>query len=377
LALGLRVRLEQETPIPLAAGFTCGPGEMLALVGPSGSGKSTILRCIAGLHRPRVGEVGCGQEVWLDTTRGRHLPPQRRRIGYVFQNYALFPHQTALGNVLAALGDVPRAARQRRGRELMALVNLEGLESRRPADLSGGQQQRVALARALARDPSVLLLDEPLSAVDQVTRRKLQRELARLRQRVNIPIVLVTHDLEEARMLADRVCILHRGETLQTGTPEDVMTRPADARVARMVNLSNVFHGTVVAQVPGSMTRLRWLDHTLACRFQGGFEPGQSVDWVVPQQYVILHQRVRPSRGDRENPVTGVVEDFVLLGDIASITLLVEGRPDVSLSLTVPTHVARRNRLQRGEQISVSLLSEGLHLMMPRTESDANAATGY
>lgn len=147
------------------------------------------------------------------------------------------------------------------------------------------------------------------------------------------------------------------------------MARPVDALVARMVNLSNVFRGSIVSQHSGAVTRLRWLGHTLACRYQSGFVPGQAVDWVVPHQYVILHQRVRPSRGERENPVSGLVDDFLLLGNSVSITMLVEERPDVALSLTVPTHVARRNRLRRGERISVSLLAEGIHLMIPGTDS--------
>ena len=362
----LQVRLQQTAPISLAAEFACAAGELLALVGPSGSGKSTILRCIAGLNHSRFGKVSCSGATWSDTDTGVNLAPQRRRIGFVFQNYALFPHQTAVGNVMTALSAMTRNQQQERARELLALVGLEGLESRRPAELSGGQQQRVALARALARDPSVLLLDEPFSAVDQVTRRKLHRELARLRRQVDVPIVLVTHDLEEARMLADRMSILHKGETLQTGTPEEVMARPQDARVARMVNLTNVFHGRVVAHDQDkAITRLQWLEYTLECRYQEEFKPGIVVDWVVPPQHVILHQRVRPSRGERENPVRGVIEDFVILGENVSITMLVDGQAGTPLSLGVPTHVARRNSLAPGERISVTLLSEGIHLMEP------------
>jgi molybdate transport system ATP-binding protein len=205
---GLAVRLRQTRPIPLDVALACAPGELLALVGPSGSGKSTTLRAIAGLHRTKDGLVCCGGRTWLDTGNGIDLPPHRRSVGFVFQSYALFPHMTALGNVTAALGHRPAGERETRGRELLAQVRLAGLEARRPAELSGGQQQRVAVARALAREPSVLLLDEPFSAVDRSTRERLYRELVELRRGLAIPMVLVTHDLEEAALLADRLrCI--------------------------------------------------------------------------------------------------------------------------------------------------------------------------
>src|SRR5574340_185840 len=229
---GLELRLEQQRPMALDARIECAPGELLALVGPSGSGKSTILRCIAGLRAPQNGYVRCNGDVWYDSEAGVRLSPQKRRVGLVFQNYSLFPHLTAMENVTAALLHLPVRQRTERARALLRQVHLEGIEDRRPAQLSGGQQQRVAVARALARDPAVLLLDEPFSAVDQVTRGKLQRELARLRGSLRIPIVLVTHDLDEARRLADRICILHHGATLQCGTPHDVLSKPRNAGVA-------------------------------------------------------------------------------------------------------------------------------------------------
>jgi molybdate transport system ATP-binding protein len=161
---GLAVSLRQSAPIPLAARFDCEGGELLALVGPSGSGKTTILRCIAGLNHPGAGAVSCAGEVWLDTAKRISLAPQRRSVGIVFQHYALFPHMSALKNVEAAMAHVGAGERAARARDLLQLVHLSGLEGRRPRELSGGQQQRVALARALARDPAVLLLDEPFSA---------------------------------------------------------------------------------------------------------------------------------------------------------------------------------------------------------------------
>ena len=234
---GLEVWLKQDAPIALDVRLSCAPGELLALVGPSGSGKTTILRAIAGLTRPAQGRVACGGEVWLDTAKGVFVPPHLRRAGLVFQSYALFPHMDALANVAAALGHLPAADRRERAAALLASVHLQGLEERRPSELSGGQQQRVALARALAREPAVLLLDEPFSAVDRRTRRALHDEIAALRRILKIPIVLVTHDLGEVAALADRVSVLDAGETLQSGKPDDVLGAPMSARVREALDL--------------------------------------------------------------------------------------------------------------------------------------------
>src|SRR3954466_1523618 len=155
----LSVTLRQTDVIPIDVAFTCAPGELLALVGPSGAGKSTVLRAIAGLYRPRAGRIACGGQVWFDTQSGVDHPPHKRAVGLVFQSYALFPHMTALGNVMAALGRRPRSEREAQARRLLDLVHLNDLADRKPAQLSGGQQQRVAVARALAREPAVLLLD--------------------------------------------------------------------------------------------------------------------------------------------------------------------------------------------------------------------------
>lgn len=234
----LSARFKQTAPIPLDATIECAPGEVLALVGPSGSGKSTILRSIAGLYRPREGSVRIGGTTWFDSETGQFLPPHERRVGLVFQSYALFPHMSALANVRTALGHLPSAARDARAEELLRLVHLEGLAMRKPAELSGGQQQRVAVARALAREPEVLLLDEPFSAVDRRTRRRLRTELMELRRTsLKVPVILVTHDLDEAVALADRLCVLDRGETLQAGASAEMLAAPASDRVREALDL--------------------------------------------------------------------------------------------------------------------------------------------
>jgi molybdate transport system ATP-binding protein len=361
---GLSVHLRNVAPIPLEADFACAPGEVMALVGPSGSGKSTILRCIAGLSHPAEGRVVVAGETWLDTTRRTDRTPQQRAAGMVFQNYALFPHMSALSNVAEAVPHHAAREREARAKELLDLVHLAGLEERRPGQLSGGQQQRVAIARALARDPKVLLLDEPFAAVDQVTRRKLQRELVLLRRNIEIPIILVTHDLDEAAILADQMCILHHGRTLQTAPPGELMARPATPLVARLMDLRNVFEGRVDSHIPETgTTMLRWLDRRLEAPYAPMFKAGEKVAWAIPPGSILLHRRDRPSRGERENPVSGPIDEMIVLGETANITVRIDGPAGAALSLSMPLHVARRNGIGVGERVTVSLLKDGIHCM--------------
>jgi len=368
---GLAVRLEQPGPIPLDVGLDCAPGEVTALVGPSGSGKSTILRAIAGHYRARAGRVAVGGQVWFDASARIDVPPHARRAGLVFQSYALFPHMSAAANVAAALGHLPAAERPARARALLALVHLAGLESRLPAELSGGQQQRVAVARALAREPEALLLDEPFSAVDRATRERLYRELAEMRRRLAMPVVLVTHDLDEALMLADRVVLLQRGKTIQHGLPYEVLAHPASVQAARLLGLRNLFAGTVLDHGPDAgPTLLGWRGYALEARRQASFAPGSAVSWVIPSARIVLHRRDRPSRGEHENPVRGIIKETVVLGDTTHATLLVDGDEQAPLQFSVPTHVAGRNQLAAGGEAAVSLLADAIHLMAPEPRGD-------
>jgi len=366
---GIRIRLQQSGPIPLQAELGCAPGEILALVGPSGSGKTTILRAIAGLLRVRHGAIHCNGDCWFDDQRQIFTETRQRRVGYVFQSYALFPHLSALHNVMEAMLELPVAERERRARDVLARVRLAGLEDRVPAALSGGQQQRVAVARALAREPQVLLLDEPFSAVDRATRQRLYRELAELRRELAMPVILVTHDLDEAMMLADRMCVLHQGRTLQSGDPYAVMTRPDTVEVAQLVGLRNVFRAGVVAHdAERGVTIIEWRRHRLEARLQPDFKVGLQVTWAIPQGHIVLHRRDRPSRGERENPVSGVVTEYLALGENVALTVAVNGPGRPPLFMTVPAHTARRNGIVQGVEIGVSLLAEGIHLM-PADES--------
>ena len=203
--------------------------DIIAIDGPAGSGKSTVLRTITGLWRPEQARVSVGGTVWLDTAAGLCLPPHQRRVGMVFQAYGLFPHLTALGNVGAALDHLPRAERPAEARRLLALVNLGGLEGRRPAELSGGQQQRVAIARALCMQPKAMLFDEPTSALDPEMVKEVLDTMIGLAQD-GMTMICVTHEMGFARQVADRVIFMAEGQILEEAHPETFFRTPQHPR---------------------------------------------------------------------------------------------------------------------------------------------------
>jgi molybdate transport system ATP-binding protein len=226
------------------------PARCLALVGPSGAGKSSVLRMIAGLLRPRRGRVECDGRVWLDTRIGVELAPERRRCGYMFQDYALFGHLSAWRNVAYAQRGVPRDRRRAAAVELLDRFGAGRLADARPATLSGGERQRVALARALGSQPNALLLDEPLSALDVSTRAKATRELLELLADARVPTVLVTHDFDEAATIADEVAVIEAGRIVQQGTAEELTARPLSAFVADLTG-AVVLSGTAAPRPDG------------------------------------------------------------------------------------------------------------------------------
>lgn len=224
------------------------------LFGPSGCGKTTTLRCLAGLDRPEEGRITFGQAAWFDAERQVFLTPQERDIGYLFQEYALFPHLTVAGNITYGLSGLSRESQRQRLADVLDLFRLSGLEGRYPYQLSGGEQQRIALARVMVRRPRLLLLDEPLSALDQTTREQLRPELRRLLVHFGVPVILVTHDRTEAMALAHHLIVLDRGRVRQEGAVEEVFNRPADVEVAQIVGMMNVQPGRVVNAQEGLVT---------------------------------------------------------------------------------------------------------------------------
>jgi molybdate transport system ATP-binding protein len=357
---GLAVALRQAAPIPLDVSFTCAAGELLALVGPSGSGKTTILRMIAGLMQPLTGLIRCNDAVWFDGST--FAPPRQRRVGLVFQNYALFPHLTALANVMEAVPATAGRARAQIAADWLRRVHLAGFEHRLPRELSGGQQQRVAVARALAGRPSVLLLDEPFSAIDRMTRESLYEELAELRQQLDMPAILVTHDLDEAALLADRMCLLARGRTLQIGAPGEVMMRPATIEVGRLLGMKNVFEATVISHQHDA-TVIDWRGRELRVRVQPHYAPGARVAWAIPSAAVLLPSETARGRA-LDNSIASIVVQVLALGERLRLVCRVEGT-DAQLHTTVARHVAGRYSLTPGAALSLRLRGDHIHLMPP------------
>jgi NitT/TauT family transport system ATP-binding protein len=221
---GLLARFSQAVPIPLAAEIHCSPGELLALVGPSGSGKSTILRAVAGLYRPHQGTVRIGGAAWFDSASGVFVPPHERRVGLVFQSYALFPWKTVRGNVEFGLKmkGKPSAERCRIAQEFIDLVKLTGFEDRYPTELSGGMRQRVAIARTLVMEPKLILMDEPFGALDEQTRLILGEELLRIREATSATVLFITHSFDEALLLSDRIVVM----TARPGRVKKIVSNP-------------------------------------------------------------------------------------------------------------------------------------------------------
>jgi len=288
-------------------------GEFFSLLGPSGCGKTTTLRLIAGFEEPTSGRI------LLDGTDVSHMPPHKRKVNTVFQSYALFPFLSVEDNVGFGLrhAHVSKADVKQRVGDALALVSMSDFASRRPSQLSGGQQQRVALARALVLNPAVLLLDEPLGALDAKLRRSLKVELKALQERVGITFIYVTHDQEEALTMSDRLAVMNAGRIAQIGTPQEVYESPADAYVADFLGAANLLSVAVSERVTGGVSALSLGDITLSTSNEVPAPQGATAQAVIRPERV----RVEAHGSTGVNRVPALVDRLVYLGAATQVML--------------------------------------------------------
>jgi molybdate transport system ATP-binding protein len=343
---GLEAEVETSLrEFELAVSLEVEPCRCLALVGPSGAGKSTVLRAIAGLRRPDRGRLRLGADLWLDTDAGVDLAPEERRCGYLFQDYALFPHLSAWRNVAFGLGALDRSERRRRATELLERFGVGTLADARPSSLSGGERQRVALARALAPEPRALLLDEPLSALDTRTRAEAARSLASALAEAGVPSILVTHDFAEAAVFASEIAVIDRGRIVQRDAPAALSAKPNSAFVAD-------FTGAFVLFGVARATRAG----TTRVALDGGGEVASSdgahgpVAIAVYPWEVTLEPSGTAAHGSALNRIEARVESLTEVGGRVRVGL----RASQALAAEITAESASRLGLAPGRQVAAT-----------------------
>jgi molybdate transport system ATP-binding protein len=348
------------------ASFDAGD-EFVVLFGHSGAGKSVTLAMIAGLMRPDAGRIVVDGQVVFDSAEGVNLQPQERGTGYVVQDLALFPHMTVAENI--AFGMPPGVSRRGRVAELLALFRLEGFEDRMPRTLSGGQQQRVALARAIAREARILLLDEPFSALDESLRIDLRRELLRLKERLGLTIVFVTHDLREAHLLADQLAVFDDGRLLQFGPRDDVFRRPVSGRVAELTGVANILRGRLRAiEADGAIVEVAGL--TLRCCLPAGLSAhaGDDVDLAIRAERVNLRRAV-PAEAGASNFIEAVIVTEDAYGSSHTLRFETVGTSRLAIDVEIAARPYEVLGIGAEKRWTLELPPDDLHLMAVQTES--------
>jgi spermidine/putrescine transport system ATP-binding protein len=337
-------------------------GEFFSLLGPSGCGKTTTLRLVAGFEQPTSGMIE------LDGVDMAHIPPHKRKVNTVFQSYALFPFLSVEDNVAFGLrykGISKREAKRHVG-EVLSLVRMSGMEKRRPWQLSGGQQQRVALARALVLNPSVLLLDEPLGALDAKLRKALQIELKSLQEEVGVTFIYVTHDQEEALTMSDRVAVMEGGRIEQVGSPTEVYEEPASAWVADFLGVSNLMEARADGHRADGACRIRVGDFALTAR-QGETDASGSVKVVIRPERVVIEPYETPG----ENRIPGMVDRLVYMGP--TMHLIVHAAGGAPLQAMIPNR-GDENRFPPGTPVTVFLPADSLRVLRSAEENGPTAS---
>lgn len=294
-------------------------GGVTVLFGASGSGKTTVLRCLAGLEHPDEGTICFKDETWFNATQHIALAPRRRNIGFVPQDYALFPHLTVESNIAYGLNGLAKGDQKQRMAQMVSWLGLDGLEQRLPCALSGGQQQRVALARAVVRQPRLLLLDEPLTALDSPTRLRLRGELRQTLHKLRIPTILVTHDRLEALALGDQIVVMDGGRILQNGPVGEVFNRPASVAVAGIVGTETVLIGQVLRVADGLATVM--VGDLPLTAVAGTLSPGVTAVYVCIRAEDVILSKVENGHASPRNRLPVVVRRLTPEGPLVRIEL--------------------------------------------------------
>ena len=355
---------DSKKPFQLDCAFEAG-NEMVVLFGPSGAGKTATLQCLAGLSRPDSGTITVNGDTFYDSEKKIDLSPQRRRLGYVFQDYALFPHLSVAQNITFGLKRVTKWAKRAKVDEMIKLMRLEGLRDSYPSKISGGQKQRVALARALVTRPNILLLDEPLSALDSAVREKLRKDFLTIRNNFDITIILVTHNLEEAYQLGDKIVVFDEGSVLQVGSRDDVFFRPKNRTVARFVGAKNIFKGTISDTSNGHLAidtpRFRAI-----CDKNNSLKVGQKVGFCIrPEDVMVIRPDKEVSSNLKENLFKGEIVSTSHRGDSCLLQFKIDDIDiDRSFDFTIklPVHSLKKLKLAGFPNAVVSLKKQAIHV---------------
>ena len=357
VSVKVRKRLGKDFELDLSVAF---PSGITILFGPSGSGKTTLLDCIAGLIRPDAGRIASAENALFDSAAGIDLPSQRRKVGYVFQDLALFPHLSVESNVEYGLSSLESRERKQRSSAILESFRIANLRSRRPGQISGGERQRVALARALVIDPRILLLDEPLAALDAATKSKILEDLRAWNHEHRIPVVYVTHSREEVFALGERVVMLDKGRAIAQGTPHQVMTVPRQETMAQLAGFENIFDATVIAAHEER--------GTMVCQLAGS-----KVELETPlvRAEVGSTLKVAIGAGDillASSEPSGLSARNILPGRIVSMAqrdVIVAAKVDCGVEMEVHLTLAARDSLQLrpGSQVWLIVKTHSCHLM--------------
>lgn len=356
----------------LDAQFTA-DNEFVVIFGPSGSGKTVTLQCLAGLIKPDAGAISVDDRQFYSSETNIDLAPQDRHLGYVFQDYALFPHLNVAENIAFGLKGLTRWAQRSKVEEMLKLMRLDGLASVYPNEISGGQKQRVALARALITEPKVLLLDEPLSSLDSAVREKLRLDLKNIKKKFDITIIMVTHNLEEAYQLADRIVVYDQGKVLQVGSCENVFFQPQSRTVARFVGAKNIFNGHV-SMIDNEDTTIDAGEFAVTIKSCPELSEGDNVGFCIRPEDVMI---IRPDKvlgyGLKENLFPGHVVSVSHRGDSCLLQFKLEKgarRRDFDFTIKLPTHAYKKLELHKHPLITVSLKKQAIHVFSKNEPTD-------